>query len=49
MDELVDMQNEIKQYFCSKKNIRIPPKYIGIELKKLVDRVTLTILQLLKT
>ena len=35
MNELVDMQNEIKQYYCSRKNIRIPPKYIGIELKKI--------------
>jgi len=35
MNELIDMQNEIKQYYCSRKNIRIPPKYIGIELKKI--------------
>ena len=35
MNELVDMQNEIKQYYCTRKNIRIPPKYLGIELKKI--------------
>ena len=35
MNELVEMQNEIKQYYWSRKNIRVPPKYLGVELKKI--------------
>ena len=35
MTDLIEMQNEIKQYICSTKNLRIPAKYIGIELKKI--------------
>ena len=35
MTELVEMQNEIKGFFSSRKNIRTPPKYLGVELKKI--------------
>ena len=35
MNELVDMQNEIKQFYLARRIIRVPPKYIGVELKKI--------------
>ena len=35
MNELVDMQNEIKQFYLERRIIRVPPKYIGVELKKI--------------
>ena len=35
MNDLSDMQNEIRQYYTTRKNIRTPAKYLGIELKKI--------------
>ena len=35
MNELVDMQNEIRQYYSTRRNIKTPSKYLGIELKKI--------------
>jgi thiamine kinase-like enzyme len=35
MNELVDMQNEIKQFYLARRIIQVPPKYIGVELKKI--------------
>ena len=35
MSELVDMQNEIRQYYSTRRNIKTPSKYIGVELKKI--------------
>ena len=35
MSELVDMQNEIRQFYSTRTNIRTPYKYLGIELKKI--------------
>ena len=35
MTELVEMQNEIKQFFSSRKSVRTPSKYLGVELKKI--------------
>ena len=35
MNELIDMQNEIRQYYSTRKNIRTPSKYLGVELKRI--------------
>ena len=35
MSDLVSMQNEIKQFYVTKKKLKTPAKYIGIELKKI--------------
>ena len=35
MNDLVSMQNEIKQFYSMKRALRTPAKYIGVELKKI--------------
>ena len=35
MEDKVQIQNNIKKYFKSAKNLAIPEKYIGVELKKI--------------
>lgn len=35
MNELIEMQNEIRKFFISSKKLRTPEKYIGVQLKKI--------------
>ena len=35
MEDTVQIKNNIKKYYKSVKNLPIPEKYIGVELKKL--------------
>ena len=35
MSDLIEMQNEIKQYYSSRNYLRTPSKYLGVELKKI--------------
>ena len=35
MEDTVQIRNNIKKYYKSVKNLAIPEKYIGVELKKI--------------
>ena len=35
MNDLIEMQNQIRKFFVSSKKLKTPEKYIGVELKKI--------------
>ena len=35
MNDLIEMQSQIRKFFLSSKKLRTPEKYIGVELKKI--------------